>query len=1095
MFYKVLYIDDDSQYLKKVLESWKKPSQSNQLQFIGLSLRDNNNKGQAADKNVEIHYIDVDSDLLTLEESELRAELFTQFLEKITDIQPNAILCDLHFGPKLTPAFKGGYLLKEIRRYYPYMPVVMATMKSGNTDVDEKKGNYLLAESSLKFDKKAKPKELCEIVCKQCSNAIDYRGIPMQKYKNNEIDTRLPDISGELVQKMIANNTLFSKKSGKNKNDPIIFLQGSLGSGRHLLALWINALLQRRDGGEFLPSILNEINCSCLKAFPKDTKEEEKKIYIKRLFKPSKGKVLFLTDVDKVPESVQEAFEEITGEWRNHAFIITTATDSKRIGLERLPEGIKQIGFKVEGLEKKKKYLESLSSTKEQEELDEEIKKLDEEIKKLKLDGEYHLKLLLYTKKQKEGKRQKLEREKTKLDKEMRQKLKREKTKLDERTKYYLSFVYTLKQQKEEMRQELEKEIEKLGEKIKKLEREKTKLNERARCSLESLSFTKEKKEGKRQELEKEIKELDEETKYLLTFLLSTKKQKEEMRQEQKEEMRQKLEKEIKKLGEKIKKQGPGTATKKGLWSFRSDEKKAAKKELKRGIEGFNREKRKLDKEKRDLEQKITDLKPKKTEERKIFLLSDKAAEFFTKRLKNKDTKINYKIVNCTNFESEVTSPSSKEKSRVQEELGVCNKKPRILVVKNIMVLEGIHKTKKEDFSQWIKDIKPICVMVKLPDSPGGVKDLLLEIFGEYETVEKDIEKLEIKDGKVYYFSGKFKVGSPDFVKLVKRKHGKKYKVSDFDCRVYSLTEKINCLKDLEDELLKKGKDTLLFLENVDRVSNNYLESLDDMITNLRKEGIQVVASVTNSSSIGMKNLPDEIRQLRFPSLQERFEGCSFMSFNNDANFFNFSGCQRPTAKPECFFQELCQSIVERVNLMFSPSSIKLTRDAEILLALQFHDWPEIIFDESRGIYDLEQLLMNIGKDMNDNSKKEKIIHHKINYHKIELSNYAADASNLILHREIQYIRTDKKFGYELPMRISADKYSKYIEATNKHSNSTQANDDPLDPFEAKSLFTNPPLGPELGAVLISKKIITGMVNDLKLIVASVKKNIKLHKA
>ena len=910
MPYKVLYIDDEPKHLLKALACWNEIGRENALnessgnpdypliQFVGLSFRDNNNS-QVGDK--EIHYIDVDinidqwDDLVGLEKDKLRVRLFRQFIEKITKIQPDAILSDIHLGhPSI---LSGGTLLDEIRGYYPYMPVVMATRKKDNLDVSYGKKYYPSAEGLLELGEDLK--KFYGTVYQQCLDAIDYRGIPSPKYKKNEIDTRLPDISWALIQEIVG--SLFF---GENKNYPIIFLHGSFGSGRRLFALWVNALLQKRHGEENFSSILNEINCNCIStSFESD---QDKKVYIEKLFEPSRDKVLFLTNVDKVPDDIQEVFKEVAEEWKKNACIITTATDSKRVGLERLPAGIKQIGFKMERLKKKMEGLE------------------------------------------KETKKQK-----------------------------------------------------------------------------------------------KDMGKLEKETDQQLISLLSPDKQK------------------------------------------------------------------------------------KETDRQLISLLSNGLVKDFTRRLKSKDIKINHNIINCNSLKYGAISLSSKKEiSKIQDKIKKCSVEPRILIVKNITALEGVRKVDKEDFRKWIEKIKPdTCVMVRISHSIRTPDKLLSEIFGEYQIPEQqDIESLEITHGSVFYFGPEFRTGAPEFESLVRESHEEEA-VSVFDCNIFIPTP------DMKADYLRKELITdrcdLLFLKNVDRVPNDYLGDMKKMVDKLRtKKGIQVVASVTDSSHTGIENLPSgEIKQLIFPSLQERFEGYSFIDFNNIPDFLNsmfptvkdvikrlpnkveisglcsemnnyyisrlknidenesdkqnqkdYTMClgwlkehkadseknQEVIVKPRCFFQELCQSIMKRVQPIVNYPIDEITRDAEILLALQLHDWPENIFYQSRGIYDLEQILMDIGENASNGSTSKVDIRH------IEISEYAEEADERVRNNNFAYISSKNlELGFEVLTRAYARVCSK---------------SDQMPPLQAKPLIKS--LG---GSDKNVKDLSTGIVDDLKNIVSSVK--------
>ena len=349
MSYKVLYIDDNATSLLERLEQWngyqykgQRPEDTHEIQFAGLSFRYNENNNQQELDDCEMYYVDIDEDaerweaLSYLEQDRLQAQILSQCLRYITEIQPDAILLDIHLGHR--SVIKGPILLKEIRKYYPYMAVVMITTQPDNPYILPDLEEYPLAEYVLGFAD-ADVENLYRDACKWCSQAIDYRGISLQEYQSDEIDHRLPDISQALIQEIV-NSPLFDEN---NKDPyPIVFLDGSFGSGRHLFALWMNALLQRRrENASPSPSVLTEINCSCLSSFDKD---KDSKAYLEKIFEPSRGGILFLTEVDRLPDTMQKAFKTVIRGWKKNACIVATATDSKRVGLERLPKGVNKIG-------------------------------------------------------------------------------------------------------------------------------------------------------------------------------------------------------------------------------------------------------------------------------------------------------------------------------------------------------------------------------------------------------------------------------------------------------------------------------------------------------------------------------------------------------------------------------------------------------------------------------------------------------------------------------------------------------------------------------------------------------------------------------
>ena len=350
MSYKVLYIDDDDDKkvsLETTLCKWNDFAKKNKnssylpMEFAGLSWGSNSD-----DDKKKMYYVDtgtqVKTELSFPEQDELEKKILAGILEKITKIQPDAILLDIHLGDPYFFINGGKVLNKGIRKYYPYMPVVMVTKRAREPEVESDwKESHLSSEGVLCFPNKRTLKESYDDVCKLCSVAINYRGIPIEQYKTEVLsqDPRLPVIFWKFIQEFI-NSQLFNKN---NDSYPIIFLHGVFGSGRRLFALWMNALLQkRRQVEEPLPSSLTEINCACFSTSSADDSEKQE-AYLKDIFQPSEGKILFLTDVDKVPDCMQEVFKKTVDEWKKNTCIIVTTTDSKHIGLARLPKGIREI--------------------------------------------------------------------------------------------------------------------------------------------------------------------------------------------------------------------------------------------------------------------------------------------------------------------------------------------------------------------------------------------------------------------------------------------------------------------------------------------------------------------------------------------------------------------------------------------------------------------------------------------------------------------------------------------------------------------------------------------------------------------------------
>ena len=340
MSYKVLFIDDDANYLLACLVEWNSQlteeanSDSSSIQFAGISFTNNDNPPEK--REVEMHYVNSDStieqwkSLTSPERKLLRKKLLCQLMQKITEIQPDAILLDMDLGPR--SVLRGDVLLNEIRKYYPYIAIVMATRRPDEVRFNEDEhpkaeGLLNLSQHDLSLDK----------IVGKCEDAINYRGIPLEAleaYERNETDPRFSYLSWAIIQE-IANSCPL------DNDHPIFFLDGELGSGRRLFALWVRALLYKKLNKPCLPSILTEINCACISTSFDNDKDRTK--YLEAIFSPSEGDVLLLTDVDKVPNTMKGAFSKVLTSWRQNACIFATATDSKRVGLEKLPIGIEEI--------------------------------------------------------------------------------------------------------------------------------------------------------------------------------------------------------------------------------------------------------------------------------------------------------------------------------------------------------------------------------------------------------------------------------------------------------------------------------------------------------------------------------------------------------------------------------------------------------------------------------------------------------------------------------------------------------------------------------------------------------------------------------
>ena len=147
--------------------------------------------------------------------------------------------------------------------------------------------------------------------------------------------------------------------------------------------------------------------------------------------------------------------------------------------------------------------------------------------------------------------------------------------------------------------------------------------------------------------------------------------------------------------------------------------------------------------------------------------------------------------------------------------------------------------------------------------------------------------------------------------------------VESFDCK-RSLDYKPSSCQDFE-TLLEGCK--LLCLKNIEKVSNLVGQPFKDLVKKPKDEKVYIIGVVPDSDSAALGNLP-KVKKIKLPSLQKRIES------------------------KQISFPKLCEAILTRFN-----TELQITNGAILLLAIELQDRPGLIFDKSRGIYDLGRIL------------------------------------------------------------------------------------------------------------------------------------------
>ena len=290
MSYKVLIIDDQEDFLQNLVaflnqRAAKETEEGQNIEFIGLSDP-------------------------------------TAVLARITKDQPDVVLLDIYFGDHGTT---GKSILKIIKDYYPYMPVIMITGEQKRSGVEAGREHYWQADGLVyKEEFITNPKEgrgfseygrnLKDI----CFAAINYYGIPSDPIYNISI-TEDPRLHSNCVK------LLDQAQDYSSDERPVFFLQGEPGTGRRLFALAIQReILDLEDA-----SALTEINCACLEQC-RDLKDKEDFL---ELFASSKDRVLFLRDVDRVPGNLKDILFTAIEEWKESAWIVAAVSKKTNFGL------------------------------------------------------------------------------------------------------------------------------------------------------------------------------------------------------------------------------------------------------------------------------------------------------------------------------------------------------------------------------------------------------------------------------------------------------------------------------------------------------------------------------------------------------------------------------------------------------------------------------------------------------------------------------------------------------------------------------------------------------------------------------------------
>ena len=288
MPYKVLIIDDQEDLLQSLVPSLnqraaKDTEEGQNIEFIGLSEP-------------------------------------TEALTRITEDQPDAVLLDIYFGDYGTT---GKSILETIKDYYPYMPVIMITGEQRRSGVDAGREHYWQADGLLYKEEFMTAQGECvtlgwEPLKNICFAAINYYGIPSDPIHDISI-TEDPRLHSKCVK------LLDQAQDYSSAERPMFFLQGESGTGRRLFALAMQKeILDLEDA-----SALTEINCACLEQC-RDLKDKKD---ILALFTPSKDRVLFLGDVDKVPDKLKGILFSAIEEWKESAWIVVAVANETDPGI------------------------------------------------------------------------------------------------------------------------------------------------------------------------------------------------------------------------------------------------------------------------------------------------------------------------------------------------------------------------------------------------------------------------------------------------------------------------------------------------------------------------------------------------------------------------------------------------------------------------------------------------------------------------------------------------------------------------------------------------------------------------------------------
>ena len=454
-------------------------------------------------------------------------------------------------------------------------------------------------------------------------------------------------------------------------------------------------------------------------------------------------------------------------------------------------------------------------------------------------------------------------------------------------------------------------------------------------------------------------------------------------------------------------------------------------------------------------------------EDKLISFLSPNLTNNFEKALKT-SYEGKYKIVDCINVNYDTYSFNN-EKRKVQQLIDSTQGDYCNLVILNVGVLDQIAEDTKTEFKEWIDEVrKNTCVIIQgnLP-GPGIAKKLLSQVLPEHEEIDitQDNQKLNAEQGRVIYCRYFGALDRQNFKVFLKDELAND--VISLDCKfVFSPSSKQK-KQYLKDQIMPPENDcSLLFLKNVDNVPALHVRTFSTVVEECKKK-IRVVATVADSDYLSLENIPKDsnIVKISLLSLQDIFNKKSFSDCNDDLsellekifpiwedlvrrlnvthnihpeinkcyqdrlanivegkdsnnqrrirNTITSLKTARLDMKEGQFFEELCKSIINRIYMsQFNETRGAITEYADILLAIQMHDWPEVIFNKTRGIYDLEEILrVAIRK-----AKHEGV---EANTHHIQISGWAENAENII---DEPWLKISKKpgSGFELLTRCYA---------------------------------------------------------------------------